>query len=165
MGKKVVHPVLEGLPTLKIQVLYHKDGIVALNKPAGLDTFNTNYHRSGYPQMVDILRPYFPEGGPPHRIDRMTSGLHVWASTKEAISEISTSKGWKNAHKWYLCVAPSIPKWNTCEINMDVKSDEARIDKWKPCTTGLTRLNDSELVQAELMEGGRTHQIPRPCKQ
>lgn len=154
------------LEPMEIEVLYgpDKDGIVVLNKPAGMDTFNTNYHKSGYPQLSDVMKRIFPEGGPPHRIDRGTSGIHVWGSNRNALSMISTATGWKEAHKTYLAVAPQVPEWIYCEVELIIKANDAKLEKWKPCTTGLTRIGETKLVAAELLKGGRTHQIRRAMK-
>lgn len=148
--------------TLQIDCIYgpDADGVVVLNKPPGMDTFNTHYHKSGYPQMCDMMRPHFPEGAHCHRIDRTTSGCHVWAGTYPARSYIISN--WKEGTKTYLAVLDEEPKWKEIILRMDVTNPggATKEQSTKECTTTLTNLGEG-LVQCELTRGGRNHQIRR----
>lgn len=142
------------LPTFRVGVLADREGIIALNKPPAMYTFMTYFQMSGYPQLYDCIKAFWPLGAHAHRIDGTTSGCHMAGENHDALSRIIT--GWKTkTHKEYLAVVASKPKWDYIEITMDCIAGSHTM---APCTTGLEYLGDN-LVKASLLDGGRTHQI------
>lgn len=154
----------------QIQVLYgpDEDDILIVNKPPGMDTFQTHYHYSGYPQLRDAVQEQFPNFAHAHRIDRTTSGCHAFGTKgkngKGSISLLKTE--WtKGVTKTYLAVVGferkgqprRIPKWDKITLTMHVRHTNHTNE---PCTTTLIHMGNG-LVSAELTEGGRNHQIRR----
>ena len=68
--------------TVYVDVLYgpDKDEIMVVNKPPGMDTFQTHYYFAGYPQLCDVVRMEYPDYAHAHRIDRTTSGCHAFGT-------------------------------------------------------------------------------------
>lgn len=148
----------EPLPTVHIGVLEEKDGIIALDKPGCIYTFLGFFHYSGYPQLYDLIKHFWPEGCHAHRIDGTTSGCHMAGDSHAVLSRVTT--GWKTkTHKAYLAVVDRKPKWDYVEVTQNVIANGRT---WAPCTTGLTYMGEQDemhTVKAELLDGGRTHQI------
>lgn len=144
---------------LSMGVLYGPDdkGIICLNKPAGLDAFHSWWHRSGYPQMIDLCRPYWPEGAHAHRIDRTTSGVHVWGEHSAAISYLRLN--WARCSKTYLAVISGTPRWTKVLVEQNLKI----AGPYALCETELTVIGEN-LIQAKLTKGGRTHQIRKALR-
>lgn len=153
--------LVESLPTLRLDVLYGPDenGIIVLNKPPGLDSFNQNPHTAGYPPMSDVMKQLFPAGSAPHRIDRGTSGIHVWSLGTPTRKYLYNE--WGNCTKTYLAAVDTPPVWDQIDLTMHVKNQSSGPSR--PCTTRLINLGNGA-VSAQLVMGGRNHQIRRALK-
>lgn len=144
----------EELPVQRIGVLADRAGVIALDKPKCLYTFLTHFHYSGYPQLYDCIKYFWPDGAHAHRIDGTTSGTHMAGRDHDALSFIV--RGWKTlVTKEYLAVISAKPKWDNLEVTQTVIGGGRTM---APCTTGLEYMGDN-LVKATLLDGGRTHQI------
>lgn len=144
-------------PPLRVDVLKDQDGICALTKPYGIHSFNTWFHRTGYPCLMSLGKLFWPKGNTPHRIDMTTSGVHMFGQHTAALSH--AAKSWKTiVRKEYLAVIDGKPKFTDVEVGMMLKG--ANTDK-KYCKTLLTPVGEN-LILAELTLHGRTHQI-RHC--
>lgn len=142
------------LPPLRVGVLADHDGIIALDKPVPMQSFNSYFHYTGYPQLYDVIKAFWPAGAHAHRIDATTSGVHIAGDGHDALSRVVT--GWKTkTTKDYLAVVAEKPRWDYVEVTQTVISGSKTM---APCTTGLEYLGDN-LVKATLLDGGRTHQI------
>lgn len=142
------------LPAVRVGVIAEKDGVIALSKPPCMYTFLGYFHYSGYPQLYDCIKAFWPLGAHAHRIDGTTSGVHMAGDGHDALSYIV--RGWKSiVTKEYLAVVSGKPKWDYVELTQTILANGRTK---APCTTGLEYLGDN-LVKATLLDGGRTHQI------
>lgn len=151
----------------KIPVLFHGtigdiEDVLIVSKPPGMDSFNSYYHLSGYPQLYHAVQQKYPEYSHVHRIDRTTSGVHVFGTMGRGTGSLGKIKSeWaKGVTKTYLAVVDRDPKWTEIILTMDVTNHSGNSYITRPCTTTLTRRGDC-VIEAELTKGGRNHQIRR----
>lgn len=98
---------MSGLATPR--VLFHRSGVVAIAKPAGLATQAAAGIPSVESWLRDLLHAGSPQGyvGVPHRLDRAVSGVLLMASTPRAARQLSRQFERRQVTKTYLALASS----------------------------------------------------------
>ena len=81
----------DDVPT-NYSVVYEDDSIVAIDKPSGLPTMPAGGFLNH--TLLTLLRDRYPEVSPLHRLGRHTSGLVLFARTRDAAS--SLSRAWRD---------------------------------------------------------------------
>ena len=100
-------PVVPQLP-----ILWQDDCLLAINKPAGLPAHSTV---SGRPNALDLVSAWFPPGGGTarpillHRLDADTTGLLLFALTREANLSLSRQFSEHQIEKSYLALVRGSP--------------------------------------------------------
>ncbi|GGB92811.1 tRNA pseudouridine(65) synthase TruC [Marinobacterium zhoushanense] len=96
------NPTVDPLP----EILYQDDWIIAVNKPAGLLVHPSWIAPAKTPNLVSLLRAYFPceKIHTVHRLDRATSGVILFARSKEVAHALQTAFSERQVEKRYLCV-------------------------------------------------------------
>jgi 23S rRNA pseudouridine1911/1915/1917 synthase len=134
----------------RINVLASTERWLAVDKPAGLPTqpMRDRSHTS----LEDILRGQFGTIYLVHRIDTPTSGVVIFARTKEAAAQLSSLFAAGEISKTYVAVAEG-------EIDREMTIDRPIAEK--PALTIVRPLRKAmfgTLVEIDL-KTGRTHQI------
>jgi len=115
--------VSSGRPQLGI--LYQDRDLIAINKPAGL--LSVASPKSKEPHALGILRDQLSRRNksirlwPVHRIDRDTSGVLLFATSREMREAVM--KEWKTAEKTYLAIVEGYPKPATGTIDQPLRPD------------------------------------------
>lgn len=155
-----------------MRVLHQGEGLVAVDKPAGLPTEPTR--DPARPNVLSALRAQWKLNeseflAVPHRLDRDTSGVLLIARTKEALAALNKAFAERRARKIYVALVhgtmlldegriesflASVGKREGIEAQGAVRSGGK-----KAITTYrvLERRGGLTLVECEL-ETGRTHQ-------
>lgn len=168
MGKtsKPTHPLWKpvNVPPVAVEVVGECCDILAVSKPVGMDTIQVNGWVTGYPSLKDVVYKAYPYARFLNRIDRDTSGLVLFALSRERRAYLCSvwfgggSVNWRR--KVYLAIIPT-PDWDVKVNDNPLKKD----GKWEDATTKFTLLREGleglALVSAELVSHGRTHQIRR----
>lgn len=116
--------VLEVVKTLEI--LYQDKDLIAINKPAGLLSVGTTTESKQH--ALAILRNQLSDRKnrvqlwPVHRLDRDTSGVLLFATSK-TIREAVMSR-WGESEKTYLAIVQGSPKEKEGTINQPLRLDE-----------------------------------------
>jgi 23S rRNA pseudouridine1911/1915/1917 synthase len=166
--KKLTHTTNTAYQTLEI--LYQDNDLIAINKPAGLLSVGNNKENKQH--ALALLRSQLSRGKknvrlwPVHRLDRDTSGVLLFATSKEMREAVMDK--WNGAEKIYLAVIKGNPKTDTATINEPLKMDDkeyrmhvgAHKDA-KPAITHYKVLekNSKRSLLEVRIETGRQHQI------
>lgn len=149
--------------------LYEDDDLIAIDKPAGLLSVSNERQRSR--TALTLLRDSLSRPGrparlwPAHRLDRETSGVLLFARSREVRDALQTS--WTEARKIYLAIVDghpvpaegtvNQPLWEDRTLNVHVgrrpDAKDART-RYRTCESGPHRT----LLNVELLTG-RRHQI------
>ncbi len=140
--------IVEDLP--EIEILREERDWLAVNKPAGMATqpMRERDQRS----LEELMRVKYRDVYVVHRIDTQTSGVVVFARTRDAAARLSALFASREIRKIYLAVIEgSIDHELTIESPIGGKDAHTVV---RP----LRRIDDATLIAAEILTG-RTHQI------
>ncbi len=153
-----------------LEILYQDKEIIAINKPAGLlSVGNTTESKQ---HALAILRNQLSRGKnqvklwPVHRLDRDTSGILLFATSKE-LREAVMDK-WGVSEKIYLAIVEGSPKEKKGTIDQPLRADEREyrmhVGKHPEAKRAITHyivkqsISERSLLEVAI-ETGRQHQI------
>lgn len=155
------------IPPVKKLLLYEDGDILIVNKPANLPVLPDGWEPDA-PYLLKLLLEKYPELMVAHRLDKVTSGVMVFARTIESHRALNIQFEKHTAQKVYHAVCVGIPKWDehTAKHKLRVNvghSHRTVVDngKGKPTETKfvvLKRYQRYALLEATPATG-RTHQI------
>lgn len=150
-------------------ILYEDSDLVAVNKPAGINTQRTPYQLRG--TLEFWISEYFRKQGSPepcrvvHRLDRGTSGVMLFPRHKQAAARLSHLFHDNLVEKRYWALAGGQPQQETWTVDAPIgKVASARygiVDGGRSAVTAFRLLASTEgcsLIEA-CPQTGRTHQI------
>ncbi|MFM2478134.1 TIGR01621 family pseudouridine synthase [Celerinatantimonas sp. MCCC 1A17872] len=142
-------------------VFKHRD-FVLVDKPFGL-SFHRDNDEPGLAQLVnEQIGPLWPV----HRLDKMTSGLVLFATSAEAAAHFQVLFKEHKIAKFYLALAYGKPKKKQGEVKGDMQ--KTRVGSWKltfsqnnPARTRFYSQALGDGLRAYLLRpySGRTHQL------
>ena len=161
--------------TQKLEIIYQDKDLIAINKPAGLLSVGTTKENKQH--ALALLRSQLSRGKktnggssvklwPVHRLDRDTSGILLFATSKE-VREAVMDK-WPDAQKTYLAVVESTPKESKGTIDQPLRLDEKEYrmhvgehpDAKRAVTHyAVQKSTDTRSLLEVNIETGRQHQI------
>jgi len=161
-GKKATEAVVRPA----VRVLYEDEGVVAVDKPAGVTTQPTP-GRVGA-SLLDAVSAWLGRpAGLVHRLDKDTTGVVVFGKTRAATSALAQHFRDRAAQKVYLALAgPALPERGVLDIPL--AKDPSRPGRYRglhgghgvPAITEFERLGGSAFsVVALRPQTGRTHQL------
>jgi RluA family pseudouridine synthase len=148
--------------------IIHKDNsVLVINKPAGLPVLPDGWEKDA-PYLVKSLEEEFGKMFIVHRLDKVTSGVMVFARDAETHRRLNLQFETHQAEKVYHAVLEGNPKWDEKTAKHPLRANvghkhRTMVDNksGKPSETRfriLKRYPSSALVEAKPMTG-RTHQI------
>jgi 23S rRNA pseudouridine1911/1915/1917 synthase len=154
----------------RLEILYSDRDLIAINKPAGLLSVGTTKETQQHALAIlrkQLSRPSSPvKLWPVNRIDRDTSGVLLFATSKEMREAVMDK--WEQAEKNYLAIVAGQPNPPQGTINQPLRLDEVEYRMHvgahpdaKPAITHYQTertLNNRSLLKVQL-ETGRQHQI------
>jgi len=111
-----------------LEIIYQDDELIAINKPAGLLSVGTKQENKNH--ALAILRQQLTRGRkspdliPVHRLDRETSGILLFATSRE-LREATMGK-WSDAEKIYLAIVHGKPREAKGSIDQPLHLDETQ---------------------------------------
>ena len=152
---------------LNQSICYEGQGVMVVNKPAGMAVHGGSGLSWG---VVDVIRKLRPGINVDlvHRLDRDTSGCLLLALGGDALRELNTQIGNNQVEKRYLCLMDGTLKQDLVEVNEPIGKFERsgqkfmRVDPEGKAAHTTFRLiqNYAEHSFAEAhLHTGRTHQI------
>ena len=156
--------------TSQLEILYSDHDLIAINKPAGLlSVASTDENKQ---HALAILRRQLSRSKRPvnlwpvHRLDRDTSGVLLFATSREMRETVNAS--WSEAEKIYLAVVEGCPNPAQGTIDQPLRMDSEKYqmhvgphpEAKKAITHYSTQrtVGDRSLLEVQL-ETGRQHQI------
>jgi tRNA pseudouridine32 synthase/23S rRNA pseudouridine746 synthase len=150
-----------------MEILYVDSSILAVNKPAGLATIPGGWEKDSS-SLVKLLEPEYSHIWVIHRLDKITSGVVIFALTSEAHRALSLLFESHKTHKLYHAITVGNPPWDEHTARYPLLIDLGHhhrtvVDhkKGKPSETAfhvLERFDGYALLTA-IPATGRTHQV------
>lgn len=150
-----------------MEILHLDEALIVLNKPAGLPVLPDGWDQDA-PYLVKLLEAEHGRVWVVHRLDKVTSGVMVFARTAEAHRALNMQFERHEAHKAYHAIVVGTPKWIEkttrfpLRVNVGHKHRTVVDDRsGKPSETRFRLLKQYQAaawVEASPMTG-RTHQI------
>ena len=157
---------------LSFAILYRDEYLLAVAKPEGLPTIPGGGDFMEH-TLLYLVRRHIPEAKPLHRLGRGTSGIVLFALTRESASKISQALENRRILKVYRALASGHPDSNEFEIETPIgpvphpvlKTIHAASFTGKPAHSHIIVLEHREgcsLLQIRITTG-RPHQIRIHC--
>ena len=151
----------------RMELLHIDDTILIIDKPAGLPVLPDGWEPDA-PYLVKLLEAEYGKIWIVHRLDKITSGVMVFARSAEAHRALNLQFERHEAEKVYHCITASLPPWEEKVTKFPLRANVGHshrtvVDdrKGKPAETSfkvLIRGTEHALLEARPMTG-RTHQI------
>lgn len=156
----------EPVPT-NFDIVHEDDAIVVVDKPSGLPTMPAG----GFLQqtLLTLVRKRYPGASPLHRLGRATSGLVLFARTKDAASRLARAWRERTVGKTYRALGLGSTRAEMFVIDVPIGPVEhpligtiqAACDGGRPCHSVaivLEQRHDQTLFSIDITTG-RPHQI------
>ena len=150
-----------------MDILYQDEHIIVLNKPAGLSILPEGWDPDA-PYLRQMLEDKYKQVWVVHRLDKITSGVMVFARTAEAHRELDGQFERHEVEKVYRAIVEGVPPWeehtarHMLQTNVGRKHRTVVVHKrGKNSETHfkvLQRWQAQALVEAR-PKTGRTHQV------
>jgi RluA family pseudouridine synthase len=150
-----------------MQILHLDEHILVINKSAGLPVLPDGWEKNA-PYLVKMLEEEYGKIFIVHRLDKVTSGVMVFARTADAHRALNMQFENHEAEKVYHAIMEGDPKWNEKTTKFPLRANVGKKHRTmvdtkngKPSETRyriLKRYQDGALVEARPMTG-RTHQV------
>jgi len=154
----------------KLEILYQDKDLIAINKPAGLLSVGSASESKQH--ALAILRNQLSRGKnqvklwPVHRLDRDTSGILLFATSKEIREQVMDK--WSESQKTYLAIVEGCPKEKkgtiTQPLRLDEKEYRMHVGEHPEAKSAITHymlkktVAKRSLIEVNI-ETGRQHQI------
>ena len=152
---------------METNLLYQDDFLLVANKPAGIATVPGGWEKDTL-SLVDALASSSGRLWIVHRLDKVTSGVVLFARSAESHRTLSLSFETHEVHKTYRLIVVGNPNWETHTARHPLRinvghSHRTVVDhgKGKPSETTfrvLERFSEFSLLEATPATG-RTHQV------
>jgi RluA family pseudouridine synthase len=148
-------------------ILYEDPELLIVNKPAGMPVLPDGWEKHA-PYLVKLFEQQFGKIWVVHRLDKVTSGVMVFARTAQMHRALSMQFEQRAVQKIYHTIVAGVPEWDqhTARHLLRVNAGHSHrtvVDqgKGKPSQTAflvLERFPKAALLEA-IPGTGRTHQI------
>lgn len=94
-----------------MDILHHDEHIIVINKPAGLSVLLEGWQPDA-PYLRQLLEEKYGQIWVVHRLDKVTSGVMVFARTAEAHRELNRQFERHEVEKVYHAIVEGLPPWD-----------------------------------------------------
>lgn len=155
---------------IKLEIIHQDKDLIAINKPSGLLSVGTAKENKQH--ALALLRTQLTRGKdavklwPVHRLDRDTSGILLFATSKEVREAVMDH--WDKTDKTYLAIVEGAPKVEadtlTQALRLDEKEYRMHVGEHKDAKPAITHYKTlqskaSRSLLEVRIETGRQHQI------
>jgi RluA family pseudouridine synthase len=148
-------------------ILHQDDHIIVLNKPAGLSVLTEGWDPDA-PYLRQMLEENYNRIWVVHRLDKVTSGVMVFALTAEAHRGLNRQFERHEVEKVYQAIVEGVPPWNVRNARHMLRTNVGRKHRTvvvhKRGKNSETDFKVLKRGQAEALveaypKTGRTHQV------
>jgi 23S rRNA pseudouridine1911/1915/1917 synthase len=102
-----------------VDVVFEDDDVIAVNKPAGVITAPKHRYIGGsmFNRVIHVLGV---EPAVVHRLDMNTTGVLLFAKSRDVVSELHRQFREKSVRKEYLAVVHGVPLWTETEVDAPI---------------------------------------------
>lgn len=150
-----------------MDILHIDEHIIVINKPAGLPVLPDGWEKDA-PYLVKMLEEQYGKVFIVHRLDKITSGVMVFAHDADTHRALNMQFEKHEAQKVYHAIVEGNPNWDEKVTKFPLRANVGKKHRTavdnkngKPSETKfkiIKRYQDAALVEASPMTG-RTHQI------
>ena len=150
-----------------MDIIHHDEQIIVINKPAGLPVQPDGWEPDA-PYLLKMLEEKYKRVWVVHRLDKVTSGVMVFARTAEAHRELNRQFERHEVEKVYQAIVEGVPPWDERTARHMLQTNVGRNHRTvvvrkrgKKSETEfriIKRGQEGALVEAR-PKTGRTHQI------
>ena len=150
-----------------MDILHVDDFILVINKPAGLPVLPDGWEPDA-PYLVKLLEAEYGKIWIVHRLDKVTTGVLVFARTAEAHRDLSLQFEKHQAMKTYHALAEGHPSWDQATASQPLRGNVGHrhrtiVDRRKGKASRtlfkvIQRVRGYVLLEAQPITG-RTHQV------
>lgn len=150
-----------------IEILHQDKAMLVLNKSAGIPVLQDGWQPEA-PFLHKMLEEKFNKVWVVHRLDKVTSGVMVFARSAESHRELNRQFEHREVHKEYQAIVEGVPPWDERTARHMLQTNVGRAHRTvvvrKRGKKSETRFkvrkrgHDQALVEA-FPKTGRTHQI------
>lgn len=149
------------------KLLFLDEDILVIDKPGGLRTIPDGYDRE-LPCLRDLLSQKYGKVWVVHRLDKVTSGILVFARNAQAHRSLNLQFEHRQIHKEYQAIVHGSPMWDNKIINIPLLKNgdhehrtTAKDQKGKKALSKVKVIakNEQNAFLSIIIESGITHQI------
>jgi len=150
-----------------MNIIFQDDSVLVINKPAGLPVLPDGWEKDA-PYLVKMLDEEFGKVFIVHRLDKVTSGITIFAKDAESHRALNIQFEKHQAEKVYHAIMEGNPMWEEKTTKFPLRTNVGKKHRTmvddkngKPSETRfkiLKRYQESAWVEAMPMTG-RTHQV------
>lgn len=150
-----------------MDIVHQDEHIIVINKPAGLSVLNEGWDPDA-PYLRQMLENEFERIWVVHRLDKITSGVMVFALTAEAHRRLNRQFERHDVEKIYQAIVEGVPPWNVRNARHMLRTNVGRAHRTvvvhKRGKNSETDFKVLKRGQAEALvearpKTGRTHQV------
>ena len=105
-----------------MNLIYSDENLLVLNKPAGISVLPEGWDKDA-PYLVKMLEAEYGRLWVVHRLDKMTSGVMVFARNAEAHRDLSIQFEKHQVEKVYHALAAGNPRWEEHTARHPLRAD------------------------------------------
>lgn len=152
---------------MTISILYSDETLLVVNKPADLAIIPEGWDKTA-PNLRALLEVEFGRVWVVHRLDKVTSGVVVFARSAEVHRSLSRQFEYHQANKIYHAIVCGVPAWDEESARQPLRGGAGHpirtVVDWKKGKEAVTHFRVRERFAAHALleaspETGRTHQI------
>ncbi|MBF0100685.1 MAG: RluA family pseudouridine synthase [Desulfobacterales bacterium] len=164
----LLQPFLSLMKLPTIPILWSDEHLIVVNKPSGIPVLPDRYDPT-IPCLWHQLKETYQYIWVVHRLDKETSGILIFARTKESHQLLNIQFQNRETLKTYHVLSVSVPNWKTKTVTLPLRPNGDRRHRTVVDTNhGKSAVTHFNLLQTwkkgyalleAVPETGRTHQI------